>query len=507
MKNTFKKVSSAFVAVATALVLMTSAVFAANPALIDESRAGSITIHKFDNSGTGGGAEHNGTELNNVSGLGNPLGGVSFTVSALPYSVTDNVSLTDAIDYLANNVGAVTQHTLTTNSKGIAAFQNLPLGVYLVQEADNSGIEAAIAPFLVSLPMTNSTDDASWLYDVHVYPKNTVRSLAITKEIVDENGNPSNTTSASVGDTVDWVIVPSIPADIASIDLNNTGYFFITDNLDARLTYKSVVVTLLDSAGDPVHNLQDGAHYTLTAPKAGEDGGLIKIDFNTALGITELTNALLRSYSLQIMVSTEINENALDDLSQPISNSASLYYKNEDGDPSNPEPPVTPETPSPEITLAGIALYKWAKDESQNEIALADAAFTIYASEADARNGDAMQLNGNDWTLISDSEGYLYFPVADLEAVVGALTGTESFYIVETKAPTGYELLNSIIEVKLNTTTKVENFKLNAGFTLPVTGGTGTVMFTIAGLGLIAAAVIVFVIFKKKEQKKDDHNS
>ena len=57
-------------------------------------------------------------------------------------------------------------------AKGQVKFENLPLGLYLVEETDApSQIVDHTANFLVSIPMTNETGD-SWIYEVIANPKN-----------------------------------------------------------------------------------------------------------------------------------------------------------------------------------------------------------------------------------------------------------------------------------------------------------------------------------------------
>ena len=500
MKNTGRKLRKIFLAMAAVLLTvmqLTSTALAANPGLIDPSQTGSITIHKYDNTGTNGGTVHDGTELPNTNGLGNPLGGIVFTIVKIP----DTVLLQDAEQYITNNPGLPT-YTQTTANDGVTAFKNLPLGVYYVKEEVNSGITAQVSPFLISIPMTNPTDNSSWLYDVHVYPKNTLSKLSVEKDVLDSSGASASKITADVGDEIKWAITPSIPADIAAMDVLGTGYFFITDDLDSRLNYKSVTVQLKDQSGTVVDTLLLNTHYDLSAPAAGTAGGQVKVNFDVSPGIDKLADALAKNYTLEIVVATTINNTALADLSNSITNSAKLYYKNNGGDPSNPEPPTVPENPDPEVKLGGIALYKWFKDNGV-ETALAGAEFTIYSSDADAKSNSALIFGGSNWTLATDSLGYIYFSGKDIETAVGtALTGSETFYLVETKAPQGFELLDKILGAPLGTTLKVENTKLDPGFTLPITGGTGTLLYTAAGVILIAAAVIGLVVYKKRGSKK-----
>ena len=83
-----------------------------------------------------------------------------------------------------------------------------------------------------------------------------------------------------------------------------------------------------------------------------------------------------------------------------------------------------------------------------------------------------------------------------------------AYYLVETKAPTGYNLLSNAVEVHFTDavvagtngiyTVEIEN---TSGIQLPITGGTGTVIFTIIGIALMAGAVVLFVVSRKKAEE------
>ena len=82
-----------------------------------------------------------------------------------------------------------------------------------------------------------------------------------------------------------------------------------------------------------------------------------------------------------------------------------------------------------------------------------------------------------------------------------------NYYLVETQAPAGYNILDNAVQVNFtaenvdNTTGVYTVQVLNSdGFTLPVTGGTGTVIFTLIGIVLMAGAVALFVISRIKNQ-------
>ncbi|MFC6293008.1 hypothetical protein BHU61_11065 [Macrococcus epidermidis] len=64
-----------------------------------------------------------------------------------------------------------------------------------------------------------------------------------------------------------------------------------------------------------------------------------------------------------------------------------------------------------------------------------------------------------------------------------------TYTLVETKAPAGYELDATPITVEINSTTVVKKDVANNKSMLPNTGGMGTVIFTVVGIGLILLAI------------------
>lgn len=90
-----------------------------------------------------------------------------------------------------------------TGKDGKASFTGLPVGMYLVIETSTTqAVTRKVEPFLVSIPMTrigadkNATSDKNqetWLYDVTVYPKNSIAKGDVTLQ---KNGVTSAGTSA-----------------------------------------------------------------------------------------------------------------------------------------------------------------------------------------------------------------------------------------------------------------------------------------------------------------------
>lgn len=85
-------------------------------------------------------------------------------------------------------VNGSTGISMTTDTAGVAEFKKLELGLYVVIETKTPpAVTKAVTPFLVSVPMTKVKTDANskktateWLYDIHVYPKNSTATGSVT---------------------------------------------------------------------------------------------------------------------------------------------------------------------------------------------------------------------------------------------------------------------------------------------------------------------------------------
>lgn len=512
----FKKINAILLALVMTLGMSVN-VLADNDALIEPDRKGSITIHKFDDTGSSDADDFatagNGTLIEDTSGFGNTLGGVTFKVTLIP-GATANTTVTQAweiIDGMTEDDLAANQYTGMTSDGGVYKFANLVQGIYLVEEIENAVTIGKVSPFLVSIPMTNPSDHSSWLYDIHVYPKNTLTAGSIDKKVLNSEGDKQSLVKANIGDEVKWVITVTNPGNISAIDPNSEdeGYFYIKDSLDSRLNYQSVKVELVSYDGKNREELVAGLHYKLTSPDVGAAGigdNDIIVDFKTAAGLAKLINTPVDS-AIEITVTTVINETAVTNLAIPITNSAELYFNNEKGDPSDPTDPLKPVDPYPEVDLLGVAIKK----VDENGKLLDGATFTIYKTNEDAMDGKAIQLNDADWKKTSGAslavvgsdpvkylEGYLYFSGEELDELeLPSATGT-MYYFVETTAPKGYELLDHIYGLACGTTTTITNVK-SPGFTLPITGGSGILLFTIIGIALIGGAVTLLFVSRKRK--------
>lgn len=174
-----KKLLTGLLTLAMTLSMMTMTAFAAEPPAkmptidFDSSKKGSITIHKYEYNGEAkvtGTGEDNQTPPEGAE----PLANVKFKITKIAelsaYYGTDAEAFPTV--EAAKGMAAIATFEKATGSDGVATFNELPLGLYLVQETEAPAqITGKVEDFLVSVPMTNATGD-DWLYNVHVYPKN-----------------------------------------------------------------------------------------------------------------------------------------------------------------------------------------------------------------------------------------------------------------------------------------------------------------------------------------------
>lgn len=98
---------------------------------------------------------------------------------------------------------------ILTDENGMAAFTKLPVGMYLVIETKTpQAVTVPVEPFLVSIPMTRIGDTAAdvttnqnqkqWLYDVTVYPKNSIAKGNVKLVKLGKQGDDEPTPLAGV---------------------------------------------------------------------------------------------------------------------------------------------------------------------------------------------------------------------------------------------------------------------------------------------------------------------
>ncbi|MGO4248773.1 SpaH/EbpB family LPXTG-anchored major pilin [Paenarthrobacter sp. RAF54_2] len=472
--------------------------------VIGSDQTGSITVHKFEKPIGGGGGGNNGgghggggSNGSGNGGSGNnlsrvvpdttaltPLAGIEFTIQQVNTIDLSTNAGWDAAHNLSgvfassDPSGSITGAGYTlgagqaqvTAADGTTVFANLPIGLYLVTETNYPAGVTPSAPFLISVPLTDPDNQDNWIYDVDVYPKNSVSGA---EKIV------TDAPDVKLGDQVDWTITADIPNE-AVID----GYK-VVDQLDTKLTYVGATAQLED--GTP---LIEGTDYVVGFDATTNTVSVVFTDDGRAL------LAARTQTRVQVMVSTKVNTIG------EIENEALVY-------PNAASFNITPGQPGGPIVTPPVAT-KWGgmtlQKVDENAAALAGASFSVYTNEADAKAGtNPVDIEGQSvFTVAGDGtltiSGLRYSDWANGVAVAPGDADYRTYYLVETTAPTGYELLAEPVSFLINSTTtavgidlSVKNIPSNNGFELPLTGGVGTGILYAAGALLVIGAGLLFV--------------
>lgn len=479
-KSTSARVAAGIGAAAIATLMVLGGAFPASAAgpNLDADERGSITIHKFAEPTETAQLGNDGLPLaaGDLSGL-TPLGGVGFQAVLVPgtdLSTTAGWERAAALEADVNRIEtaqALTDGVAPARSgvtgaigdpdSGQLELLDLALGVYLVTETGSGGNSIAITsePFLVSVPMANP-NTAEWMYDVHVYPKNSMTT--ITKD-VDESA------ARGLGSAVSW----TISVDVPEVGQNALTEFRIQDEMDDRLEFVSASLAVSQAGTTPTAprlavDLAFGTDYRVS------DGPNYEIEF-LAPGLTKL--AALNDGVIDIVVTTRVI--GLGD--GTIENTATLIVNGNEFDATD---------------VTGWASLEILKHHIDNAAAvLGGAQFQVFASEADAASGaNAIAVSGST-TFTSDA-------TTGIASAPGLRAGT--YWVVETVAPVGYVLDSEPHEVTLVAGDVDATVELSIGnspvpaYELPITGGTGQAAFMIGGAGLLAAA-LGFALFRRRK--------
>lgn len=375
--------------------------------------------------------------------------------------------------YDAETDALLEEETLSANGKVI--FTNdgdgYETGSYYVKEISVGGaygLDSTEFPVAI----TNADHDTT-LNDnnatVHANNAETpLMNYIITEPKKTNTDDDNDDFSANLGEIVNWNIDVRLPLNIEDY----TMYKF-TDTLDSRLDYVGNVEISID--GLPVTGLA-----TITEPTTTSGGTLI-IDFDL------VALAAYAGKDLNISFDTEINTTAL--MGQEIPNNFVLDFNNGSVIDSK-----TMEEPP--FTQTGGAMF----DKTSTRQDLEDfsgAQFWVYRMNGDDK--EYLQADRS-WSTATDTPFTLTSLTDGTFKIEGLSFGT--YYLEERVALPGHMLPGTDFEfdVTANTynaeaTVPIQN---RPRIDLPSTGGMGTILFTIAGAGLMAGAVKLY----KKEEKE-----
>ena len=367
-----------------------------------------------------------------------------------------------AQEYVAkNSIG--NQGTKKANSTTVE-FTNLDLGYYLVDSTLGT---------ICSLDTTNPS--------VIIKEKNS--QPTVDKQVQENsNGTWGDTNDANIGDTVNFKttinVVDGQPKNYVLHDKMSNGLTFDAGSVEVKI-------------GDRTLTL--GSDYTLIAnPK---DGCTFEIEFKE--------NVLKPNDVVIVTYSATLNEKAVI-YPEPNTNETKLVYG--EGSETTWDKTETftyqfdlVKTKTDKTVLDGAEFKLYDAKTEGNEIALIDEGNGVYRVATAAEKA---------------AEGFVSATIkAGKVTIKGLDSGT--YYLEETKAPAGYNVLAERVEVKIdhaNLTATVEGDTYvsggvqvinQTGAELPSTGGIGTTIFYVVG-GLLVVAAGVLLVTRKRMSKSAD---
>lgn len=433
-----------------------------------------------------------------------------------------------------------------TDATGHAAASDMEQGVYLIVETRvPENVTSTCNPFFVSLPMT-TTDGAAWNYDVTVYPKNQTGNPTLDKTVreaknstgkntgslTDIKDGYAHTATASVGDTVDYQIISTLPT-ITSKASSLSEYTYVdTMSKGIRYNKNDVVIEFFKDAGcaDKITTWDENSGKFAVAYDDAANTMTIRM---TDTGLAEINEAAT--------VYTDSVKRGYSDCTMRISYAATLTADAKMGDTDNPNEVVLTWKRTNttyfdtlkdccHVYTYGIDVLKQFSDNGGN---LRNVKFRLH-NDTDDCYIIAEQKDGVYYAkgfAAKKSDATTFIPNAQGRIVVKGLED-DAYSLTEIATDKGYVLLKDAVKIvittkengacekcgaKLLTASATVNGKdvtmtdgnaiapltviNNPGFDLPKTGGYGTWMFTVGGVALLGAAA--FIVIRSRKHKNE----
>ena len=387
---------------------------------------------------------------------------------------------------LTNKLTATETSNKITDSKTSYEFTDLKSGYYLVYVTGGKEIQSSLVTVDESTNTVNLKTEAP----------------SITKK--------ADSDTVSIGQVVKYTVAGSVPDTTGYSEyvykINDTlsnGLDFVNDANGTAVNGNTVNVTVafkdetVSSAG--------------TTPTTASLSGANKRTMALDLSEWVRANQTNKGKEFTVTYYAKVNKDAV----VTEKNKAQLEYGNKPGE-------TTTTTPSEAKTPTYPLDINKIKTGSKEK--LAGAKFSLYTSETDAKNGtNPIKVTGSNGNYVVNPESttteFESVKSIDVEGynlrVNGLAEGT--YYLVETKAPDGFNKLTAPIVIKITKSTtgneedwtlskndvkeedKIIDVENSTGSMLPSTGGMGTIAFTVVAALLVLGVAVSFIRDRKRE--------
>ena len=433
-----------------------------------------------------------------------------------------------------------------TDATGHTSASDMEQGLYLVVETRvPENVTSTCNPFFVSLPMT-TIDGTAWNYDVTVYPKNQTGNPTLDKTVRESKNSTgkntgsltditdgyAHTATASVGDTVDYQIISTLPTITSKASALSEYTYVDTLSKGIRYNKNDVVIEFFKDAG-----------CTDKIATWAENSGKFAVAYDDAANTMtiRMTDTGLSEINEVATVYTDSVKRGYSDCTMRITYAATLTADAKMGDTDNPNEVVltwrrTNNTyfdtlkDCCHVYTYGIDILKQFSDNSGNlrnvKFRLRNDTDDVYVV-ADLKDG-VYYAKG---IATKKADATIFVPNSSGHIVVKGLED-DAYSLTEIATDKGYVLLRDAVKIviktaengqcekcgaKLLTASATVNGKdvtmtdgnaivpltvvNNPGFDLPKTGGYGVWMYTVGGVLLLGAAA--FIVIRSRKHKNE----
>lgn len=407
----------------------------------------------------------------------------SFIAQSAKYSDLTEEKYYDLTSGDTGNGSTQTSSTLDAIVSSYATYvkkQNID-GIIMTTNTTNSTLTTEVGTYLVLPKITKriyavmvgnldyKEQDGAWVKNnATIVAK--VSDVSIEKTVGDKT---SQTTSKCNNQEFTYYVTGTVP-QFPTNAINRK--YVIQDTLSVGLTHSGMDSIIIKDGEDKLTITESGTVEDASGNHVADvkiEGQIMTIEFD----ITRIN-----STKINVTYTAKLNEQAVLG-SDGNGNDAILIYANDPyGDKTNETP-----TKKAVVYTYGLKLLKYREGDTTKK-GLKGAEFDIYSDQ---------DLTTKVGTIVTDETGYGSYHSL----------GEGTYYLKETKAPTGYVVAKNAIEIKVSGASIEDGYQLveitnNAAGLLPFTGGMGTIIYTMLGLIVIVGSSVGIVHYKKSKIAK-----